>query len=278
MGYKSILTVITDPARADAQIAAATTLATREDAHLDILCVGIDRTQTAYYYGATAILQESNIEAARVDAQALETLVKELLTGAELRWSVQTAVAQLGGLGTAVAIQARFADIVVLDKPYGAGRGIEAEAIIEAALFDAGVPVLVVPEAGLPQTPPGTVVLAWNQSQEALDAARAALPILARARLVNIVVIDPPSHGPERSDPGGRLSQFLARHGVSVEISVLARTMPRISDILARHCTDVHADLLVMGAYGHSRFRESILGGATRNTLEKTGIPLFMAH
>jgi nucleotide-binding universal stress UspA family protein len=109
-------------------------------------------------------------------------------------------------------------------------------------------------------------------------AVRRALPFLKQAQLVNIAVIDPPQHGPERSDPGGALCQMLVRHGVKAEVSVLARTMPRVSDMLNRHLRDLDADLLVMGAYGHSRFREAILGGATRNMLEMAEAPMLMAH
>ena len=92
------------------------------------------------------------------------------------------------------------------------------------------------------------------------------------------VVIDPPAHGPERSDPGGLLCQLLVRHGVKAEVSVLARALPRVSDVLARQARDVDADMIVMGAYGHSRFREAILGGATRDMLEKSEVPVFLAH
>jgi len=74
------------------------------------------------------------------------------------------------------------------------------------------------------------------------------------------------------------LSQYLARHGVHAEVSVLAKTLPRTSEVLSRHARDENADLIVMGAYGHSRFREAILGGATRNMLEMADIPVFMAH
>ena len=74
------------------------------------------------------------------------------------------------------------------------------------------------------------------------------------------------------------LCQMLVRHGVKAEVSVLARSLPRVSDVLARHVTDVDAGLMVMGAYGHSRFREAILGGATRNMLEKATVPVLMAH
>ncbi|HAW45742.1 MAG TPA: universal stress protein, partial [Roseovarius sp.] len=84
-----------------------------------------------------------------------------------------------------------------------------------------------------------------------------------------VVVIDPPMHGPNRSDPGGLLAQYLSRHGAKTEIDVLSRSLPRVSDVLLRHMTDMDADMVVMGAYGHSRFREAIFGGATRYMLEQ---------
>jgi nucleotide-binding universal stress UspA family protein len=122
------------------------------------------------------------------------------------------------------------------------------------------------------------VVIAWNRSNEAMAAIRAALPLLKAAETVSLAVIDPPSHGAERSDPGGMLCQMLARHGVHVDVAVLAKTMPRVTDVLNRHITDQAADLLVMGAYGHSRLREALFGGATREMLQLCPIPMLMAH
>ena len=95
---------------------------------------------------------------------------------------------------------------------------------------------------------------------------------------MQIVVIDPPVHGAERSDPGGQLCQMLVRHGVRAEVSVLARSEPRISDVLTRHLREQGADLMVMGAYGHSRLREAIVGGATRDMLKHAQVPVFLAH
>lgn len=74
------------------------------------------------------------------------------------------------------------------------------------------------------------------------------------------------------------LTQMLARHGVRAEVSVLAKTLPRVSDVLMRHMEDIDASVLVMGAYGHSRLREAILGGATRNVLENAKRAVFLAH
>jgi nucleotide-binding universal stress UspA family protein len=178
-----------------------------------------------------------------------------------------------------VAQRARFADLVVLPRPYGEGKGAESEAVIEAAMFEGKAPVLVLPEKGLGEhVVPKRIVVAWNQSAEAMTATRMALPFLKSADAVDITVIDPPPHGAERSDPGGLLCQMLVRHGVHAEVSVLARSLPRVSDVLARHVLDENADMLVMGAYGHSRFREAILGGATRNMLEQATVPVLMAR
>ncbi len=160
---------------------------------------------------------------------------------------------------------------------YGENATVDAEAVTEAALFEGAAPVLIVP--GELKEPFGKkIMIAWNQSNEAMAAVRRALPLLQAAESVEITVIDPSPNGPERSDPGGALGQMLTRHGVRAEISVLARTQPLISDILNRRATEIGADMVVMGAYGHSRFRQAILGGATRNMLEKAQVPVFMAR
>ena len=279
MAYKTILTVATDTRLVESAVMHAAAVAQANDAHLDVLCLGVDRTQTGYYYaGANAMVLQETLDRAIAESADLAEAVRALLTRQGDRWGVEEGVAQLADIGRHVATRARFADLVVLPKPYGEGHGIELEPVVEGALFEGQVPVLVVPDDVTPHARPARVVVAWNESAEALRAVRAALPMLAAADKVHVVVIDPPAHGPQRSDPGGMLSQFLARHGVSVEVDVLSKTLPRVSDVLMRHASDVDADLVVMGAYGHSRFREAILGGATRNMLEQTPLAVFMAH
>ena len=281
MTYKSLLTVVTGTEGHLPVVSAAAAIATRSDAHLDALVLGVDRTQVGYsYVGTGAVLIAAAMDRAEEEARASEKALTQALgaQGPGLRVAVDTVVTQLGALTDVVASRARYADLVVLPRPYGPTKGIEDEAVIEAALFEGMAPVLVVPDAGMPSTDPRRVVLAWNQSREALVAARRALPFLCRADSVQILVIDPPTHGPERSDPGGLLCQMLVRHGVNAEVTVLARTLPRVSDVLARHLRETAADLLVMGAYGHSRFREAILGGATRDMLEGAEVPVLLAH
>ncbi|MDZ4310762.1 MAG: universal stress protein [Cypionkella sp.] len=282
MDYKTILTVVTNAADAKMAISAAARLARAQDAHLDVLVLGVDRTQMGYsYIGTGAVLMQVGIDRAETDAKALEVEARAALAaeGPDLRYGLETVVTQLGALTDLVASRARFADLVVQPRPYGTGAVADSEAVVEAALFDGKAPVLVLPATGLGKyTQPKRIVLAWNQSAEAMTAARRALPFLKCADSVNITVVDPPAQGEERSDPGGMLCQLLTRHGVHAEVSVLARSMSQVSDVLTRHARDQNADMLVMGAYGHSRLREAILGGATRNMLEHTEIPVLMAH
>lgn len=230
MAYKTLLTILTDPATVQATLEAAVALAAREDAHLDILSLGIDRSQMGYsYIGGAAVLAQVSMERAESDAATLDTAAKAVMNRQDIRWSAEAAVAQIGGLGGLVALRARFSDLVVLPRPYGKDRGAEAEAVVEAALFEGQAPVLILPDGKIPPSAHGRIVVAWNQSREAMAAVRRALPFLKAADLVNIAVIDPPQHGPERSDPGGMLCQMLVRHGVRAEVSVLAKTLPRIS-------------------------------------------------
>ncbi len=282
MAYKSILTVATDAAGLAPVISAASAFAQRQDGHLELLVVGVDTVQPGFYgYGDSAAVMQVSLTQARVDAEATEAATKALLAkeSPALRWSVESGVASVGSLRDLVSRHARFSDLVVLAQPYAAHRPQDQVAVLEAALFDGQAPVLVLPKGHPAGAAVGNrIVVAWNQSREAMTAVRCALPLLIKAAQVNVVVIDPPVFGAERSDPGGPLCQMLVRHGVRAEVSVLARSEPRISDVLARHLREQGADLLVMGAYGHSRLRESILGGATRDMLEKAQVPVLLAH
>ncbi|MES2540907.1 MAG: universal stress protein [Pseudomonadota bacterium] len=281
MAYKSLLTIAASPEGVLGTVTAAAQIAQAMDSHLDTLAVGVDRTQIGYsYVGSGAVVIAAAMDRAEAEAREAEAALNAAIGAqpATLRSSVESVVTQLGALTDVVASRARYSDLVILPLPYGKSRGVEDEAVTEAALFEGMAPVLIVPPSGMRTAVPKRIILAWNQSREALVAARRAMPFLKRAEMVQIVVVDPPTHGSERSDPGGLLCQLLVRHGVKAEVSVLARTLPRVSEVLARQVRDVDADLLVMGAYGHSRFREAILGGATRDMLERAEVPVFLAH
>lgn len=279
MGYKTLTTILTSDADLDATLEAAVSLARHHDAHLDVCCLGVDSTHVSGFYAASSVtFYQEGLERTRAEAEKREARVRDRLRTADIRWGTDIAVVTPPWLGSYVGLRARFSDLMVLPRPYGRDRGVNDEAVIESSLFDGKAPVLILPKGIERLGGFERIVLAWNESDEALRAARRALPLLRTAELVSVAIIDPPAYGPEGGDPGGLLTKMLARHGVRAEVSVLARTMPTVAETLKRHVADTNAGLLVMGAYGHSRLREAILGGATRDMLEKSEIPVFLAH
>ena len=279
MAYKSVAVVLTDETLMMPALERAIAIAGAHDAHLDVLTLGVDRSSAGYYYaGASAMVLEQTISRAQEEANAILAAVRTRLSATDLRWSCDAEVAQLVDLTRRVAQRIRFSDLAVLPQPYGEQRGVELEPVTEACLFEGSVPAIIMPDTDAVPASPNRILIGWNESAEAMSAVRAALPLLKAAENVHVVVVDPPTHGPTRSDPGGLLSQYLARHGVRVEIDVLSKTLPRVADVLMRPAVDISADMMVIGAYGHSRFREAVFGGATRNLLEKSTVPLFMAH
>ncbi|MBN2740205.1 MAG: universal stress protein, partial [Rhodobacteraceae bacterium] len=107
MAYKTILTIVTDPAAAASQLDAAVAIARRRDSHLDVLCMGIDRTQTGYYYaGATAFVQQETMDRAQDDARKANEAVRERLNGEDIRWGADVVVSQIGAMSTVVGLRA----------------------------------------------------------------------------------------------------------------------------------------------------------------------------
>ncbi|MFT6105667.1 MAG: nucleotide-binding universal stress UspA family protein [Paracoccaceae bacterium] len=279
MAYQSIATIVTKATDGAPHLEATATLATRLNAHLDVICVGIDRSRPDVLYSEMPqSLDVQGLKTARTEADTLAEHAEQHLKGADARWEVRTLVVQPSGLSQAASSATQLADLTVLPRPYGNTAEWECEAIAEAALFNGPNPVLFTNDSDSSQIGVGPVILGWNESAEALGAVRGALPFLKTASIVYITIVAPSVHSQERSDPGGRLARMLTRHGVKVEVSILAQTLPRASDELLRHAREKGAGLIVVGAYSHSRLREAIFGGATRSLLTKSDIPLLMAH
>lgn len=187
-------------------------------------------------------------------------------TGTTARWM------EVEGSEEEVMIaRSRLADLLVVARPTA---HMEAPSVVafNAAVFESGRPVLVAP-MDPPRSIGKRVAISWNGSAEASRAVSAALPLLLRAESVLIFKVD----SDDMSEDGAMdLAEFLAWHGVSAEHRVIPRGEGAVGAAIIGACAD--ADLLVMGAYTHSRLRELILGGVTRQVLEKATLPLLMAH
>ncbi|MCA8884421.1 MAG: universal stress protein [Rhodobacteraceae bacterium] len=279
MAYKTLLTVVRSSNDAGHQITAAAQLARQFDAHLDIICIGIDEVQMGYYFaGADSVLQETSVELAREKAESLLAQAETLVQGEGVRWSARGVVSQYGVLSEVIAQVARFADLVILPPPYGDSGDTQTEVILEAVLFAGIAPVLVVPNSGLSTEFPARAVVGWDGSSEALRAARAALPLLNLATQTHVTVVESEGRHRDGPEPGQNLCTMFDRQGITAVLDLVPRQKSRVSDVLLDHVAKQGADIMVIGAYGHSRFREAILGGATRELLERATVPLLLAH
>jgi nucleotide-binding universal stress UspA family protein len=273
MQCKSIITYCDSEADFEGRLMSAASLAKRFDAHLTIASLGYLADVPTYAYGEIpgSVLAEV-FERARAEAESLTGHARKFLGEMETRGD---AVAMVGGRGTlasALAGRARFADLIVLPPPGEASDEALAVQVMNEALFASDTAVLVWP-AGAVQPAGAPAIVAWNGSREALRAVRLAMPYLAEAKVVQIVTVD----SDESDDTGSDLAVFLTRHDVKVERIPLARSGP-VSETLRQHIQAAEADLLVMGAYGHSRLRELVLGGVTRNVLDQPPCVTLMAH
>ncbi len=280
MTAKTLVTVVTEKTIDSPALVTAIDLATTWDAHLDIIPLVFNRMHPGFNYTElSATVLETGLQEARDTAHMLTERIKEITQPyATLRYTIDPIVAPVGALYQTLGQHIRFADLAILPRPYGpTGMDCAVDAV-ETTLFDAKLPVLIIPPECKTWTAPKRVVLGWNESQESLNAARAAIPILSGTDITYVTVIDPPTHGAQRSDPGGFISQMLSRHGIRCEVDVMAKSLPRIADVLLRQVADRDADMLVMGAYGRNRWSEAMFGGATRNILEQSSVPVFLAH
>lgn len=278
MAYRTILLHWEDagaPARA-ADLAAA--LARRFDAHLTILGFGVEPGLAAYGFGgpaAGALAYE--VEGARTQAAERRDEAEAWLAAAAVRGEVRAITCSIDLIGETVGKAARLADLVVLAQPYGGAREDVAVRALEGALFDGAAPVLVCPE-GLTAAPGRRILVAWDGGLEAVHAVRGAMGFLAAAEAVEVVLIDPDPGFDGEAEPGADLARLLSRHGIAVTLAQVPSAGRSVAEVLSRRLVETGADLLVMGAYGHSRFRQAILGGTTRSMLEQAPVPVFMAR
>lgn len=287
MTYRTVLVHVDDSARAAERIAVAADIARRCGAHLvGAALTGVSRR---LYQSARPEADDPtmalHLAFLRERAQhALAGFTRQLEHGAAASFEARLVDDEAGA---GISLHARGADLIVLgqiqpDQP--------APALMSDfpgyVLVNAGRPVLIVPYAGQVAAVGREVLVSWNASKEAARALLLALPLLQQAARVHLAVLDAPPGSRALADAQApEPLAFLARHGINAELSVHtldarrgARRQRGIGEALLSLATDRSADLLVMGAYGHSRVRESLLGGVTRTVLEAMTIPVLMAH
>lgn len=241
------------------------------DAHLTCLHVVPFEAYVAMDPFGGAFVSTAALADFRERGDAFRERCEARLGHEDVRWDWQT----IDGDPASVLIRAAaLADLVVVGQARGGVRGmIDPPSLADPLVVNAGCAVLVVTKGCGPYDPSKPVVVAWNASEQAARAIRQALPLIRLASAVHIVSVDEE----DEDFPQMEASSYLSRHGIKSELSQIDRT-GRIDELLQDFAADKGADALVMGAYGHSRLRETALGGVTRRLLAHATIPLIMGR
>lgn len=277
MAYKTILLHVNDERRVAALVDAAAHLAERDQAHLIGLYVMPPvPTYGSSSYGAGMIkgyLAAYREEAARVRA-AFEGAAKGRPFVSEWRF------AETSGQGVAETVMenGRAADLVIASQRDRGWAMAPLLDVPERLAIETGRPVLIIPHSGRFARLGRNVTVAWNGRREAARAVFDALPLLKVAERVRIVWVDPEKDRRAGDLPTAEIAAALARHGVKCEAATAHGDDLVVGDTLLGGLADDGTDLLVMGAYGHSRLRELVFGGATRHILEHMTVPVLMSH
>lgn len=172
-------------------------------------------------------------------------------------------------------LSARHSDLVVIGHP--ADSNLPEVVSPERFLIAAGVPVLVIPSIWQGKTIGDRVVIGWNASREARRAVSDSMTFIVGAKLTTVLVINPASTPRHGEEPGADIALYLARHGARVTVDRVASSDGSVAETMLHYAADRAADLLVLGAYSHARWREILFGGTTRSLLAEIPVPLLIS-
>ena len=281
MSYKTLLVFLDAAGDSPVRLDAACDLAAIHHAHLSALAMSQRITPyIASGVGAAAIeIDVGQIEESREQAQSIAKAASERLAAksqlGDTRWISQ----ELFGLREAAAIHGRQSDLIIAGQPTGDQCTYLREAVFEGALFSSGRPVLLLPSNWHGPPKLENILVAWDASKEAAGALSKAAPIVDEAKSITVAIVDPePGQQGFGEDPGNEVATVLSRHCNNVELAKIPSSGGSKAQALLTKAADVAANVIVMGGYGHSRFRESLFGGVTREMIERTKLPLLLSH
>jgi nucleotide-binding universal stress UspA family protein len=278
MTIKDIVVHVDDSRNHEERVNVAMELARRFDAHLTGVYVKTPAYLPAYVaaqVGPDVIEMQAKAanEAAEQATTAFEEATKKAGLTAEIRVGE-------GPVDEVLALHARYGDLCITGQtdPDGDAPADDVDVPGHVVLFS-GRPVLIVPYAGKFSGIGKRILVAWNGSREAARAVNDAMPLLQEASQVTVLAVNPSeSRDPLGDLPGADISLHFARHGVKVEAAQIIADDIQVGDMLLSRISDGGYDLVVMGAYGRSRLRELVMGGASRHIMHHMTVPIFMAH
>lgn len=279
MTYKTILVHVADARRLEAVLSPSADLARRFGAHL--IALGVLPpviVEPALVPGGMVTINDSQRKAFGDELARMRPVFEDTikLGGISGEWIVGDA--ERGSVWSEVVEYGTGADLIVASQPDPHWTFSEIMEAPGDLVLNSGRPVLFIPNSGHHTGLGHKVVVAWNGKREATRAVHDALPILAKADHVSVLWVNPSADSAARDLPAADVCTGLARHGVKCEAVALERPGQTVTEAIAARIRQTNADLLVMGCYGHSRWRELVLGGATRQVLREMSVPVLMSH
>lgn len=280
MTIKNILLHMDATERCGERLRLAGDFALRNDAHLTGLFVVAEPFYPVYADGAYFPQDMlDNLEREEQEScKKAERTFQEFVDAQGLHGEWRS---EQGSLGEVVTRHARYADLTIVGKgSMDDPKHYPDPFLAEDIVMESGHPVLVVPNAGHFDGFGKRVLVCWNASRESVRAINDAMPLLQSAEKVTVLVVNPDSSksGDHGDIPSADISLYLARHGVKAEAAAVKTDQSDIGEIILSRAFDADADLIVAGAYGHSRTREWILGGVTKTLLHETTVPALLSH
>jgi len=278
MTFKTVLTV-TGPNLGNGDLKLAAALCEEIGAHLAVLAVALAAPPPIAEYAAVmsdVLLQERQADMDRLKQCAASATA--FLASSPISSDISSEYQEEAWADEAIGRRARYSDILFLGPELFSHPLLKGK-VLEGGLFSSGKPLLLVPEGASASLKPKRVMVAWDSRLEASNAVSRAMELLSSADNVHVVLVDPiEGESGQGAEPGADIGTYLARHGVKVTVDRLPSQGRSVADTLRQHAVDMAADLLVMGAYGHSRLRERIFGGVTRSMVEAPPLPVFLAR
>ncbi|KAE8759184.1 universal stress protein [Paraburkholderia madseniana] len=275
MTCKTLLVHLDDSTHSAARTEFALELAGRHDAHLiGLYVVCQDLTQPMFLHGERAWVaaHEAQRHANLESAQARFMAAGER-AGRSVEWRAP------GGPAVETAVlHTRHADLLILGQydPDDPSSYI-AHHFVEDVLMSSGRPAIVLPYAGTVRSFAENVLIAWDGGRESARAMADALPVIKRAKFVTVMTVQ--RHQGNEAPAGIDVAGWLERHGIQAGFSAVPKVVGvPTGAMLLNMVADRHIDLLVMGAYGHARAQELLVGGVTRTLLESMTVPVLMSH
>lgn len=275
---KTILTV-TSPDLGDGDLKLAAALCEEIEAHLAVLVLNMAAPPPIGGYAA--IVSDAWLQERQADVERLRkrtAAVSALLAASPISSDVTNEYPEEAWADEVIGRRARYADLTVIG-PELLSRNAIKNKIVSGTLFSSGKPLLLVPQGSFPTLRPKRVLVAWDSRIEASNAVARSLDLLRAAEDVRLVLVDPvEGEFGQGEEPGADAATYLARHGIRVTVDRRPSQGRSIAAVLRQHAIDTSAQLLVMGAYGHSRLSERILGGVTKTMIDEPPLPILMAR